>query len=178
MSQTSPLRMNLVLEIRLLRKQFRICCPKKVFPFPGSFILGMVFPLHLVKLNRLAAADSFHLIQYSEKFLFICKILSKLYFCHISKFLRWWDTPSQLWYVEDIMYLWQFRGKFHLICHCPNLGHNWEWANISWCKLYLSLKSLDSFHRCDSEVHMLFGFKADLKVLCIIITLLSGLSQL
>ena len=65
-----------------------------------------------------------------------------------------------------------------LVCHCVNLGHNWKWANISWCKLSPSLKSLDSFHGCDSEVDIFTRFKTNLAVLGIIVALLARLCHL
>ena len=76
------------------------------------------------------------------------------------------------------MYFRQFWWQFQLVGDCSDSGHDGEWADISGCEFSSGLKSLDSFHRGDSEIYVFSGFEADLTMFGIIVALLSGFGQL
>ena len=66
-----PLRMNLVLEIRLLGKTILDNMPLEILLIPRLILTRVMHPLNLVKLPWLTASDSFHLIQNFHRPLFI-----------------------------------------------------------------------------------------------------------
>ena len=47
----------------LLMEQVRVFCPQQFFSVPGSFFLGVSFPLHFIEPCDLAAGSAFWLIQ-------------------------------------------------------------------------------------------------------------------
>jgi hypothetical protein len=49
--------------------------------------------------------------------------------------------------MEDIENGSHFRMQLDLICYCPTLSYDLEWANISRRKLSLHTKMFDTLHR-------------------------------
>jgi hypothetical protein len=83
--QPTPLKMNLVLEIQTDQKRNLEILPSTLLPFPCSFFLGMMAPLHLailIFLFRITLSNN------SKIFFSIQVVHGQLLFRHTQTFLQ------------------------------------------------------------------------------------------
>jgi hypothetical protein len=132
------------------------------FPFPGSFFLGVVTPLHLAHPDLLVSSNPLWCFKNLDRILLIRKIFFSVQVFHRQLLFRHTQTFLQLRYMKYIMHIRQLRRQLRLVSYFTSLLQNLEWSNESWCELASDLETMQTSHRRHLEVHKISHFKAQL----------------
>src|SRR4051812_8311323 len=102
-----------------------------IFAFPGGFILRMIRPMNLEKVDRLVAGSTFRLVENADRMFLISQVL--LQFNHIMLHFsdRVLEASTELRHVKDIVDFGEVRRQFQSVCHWSTPGKDTERANVA-----------------------------------------------
>ena len=115
MWQTSPPYKNLVPRFGSLGKERWVVHTQTIFPFPSSFILGMIRPLNFKELNGTIPRPSFSLFKDANRVLAVGQIFLNIDVFQRSFLGRNAKALLQMGHMEHIMYSLKCSGQFQLI---------------------------------------------------------------